>query len=162
MVGEPERRLTLAARDRALALGRPLVFDPNLRPARWPTPADAAAAAVDVVPGTFLLRTNHTEAAAMTGEPDPARAAAALVDAGARLVVVTLGAEGAVLRGEHEAHVPGVPARVRSTVGAGDALMGLLLARAARSGFAPAAVADALPDAVAEAARATERWGAVA
>jgi len=55
-----------------------------------------------------------------------------------------------------------VGARVRSTVGAGDALMGLLLARAAAAGYSPGAVRDALPDAVAEAARATERWGAVA
>src|SRR5437763_1843388 len=134
------------------------------RPATWPTPPPPTAptSRSPAGRGTSLLRTKHAAAAPMTGEPDPARAAAALVDAGARLGVVTLGAEGAVLRGEHEADVPGVPARVRSTVGAGDALMGLLLARAARSGFAPAAVADALPDAVAEAARATERWGAVA
>ena len=76
-------------------------------------------------------------------------------------MVVTLGAGGAILRGEAEADVPGVGAQVRSTVGAGDALMGLLLARAAAGGYSPSAVRDALPDAVAEAARATERWGAV-
>jgi fructokinase len=161
MVGEAERELTLAARERALALDRPVVFDPNMRPARWRTTAAAAAAANAVVPGAFLVRANRAEAEAMTGEPDPARAAAALVAGGARLVVVTLGAGGALLRGELKADVPGASARVRSTVGAGDALMGVLLARLSLASFYAPALAAALPEAVAEAARATERWGAV-
>jgi fructokinase len=96
----------------------------------------------------------------MTGEADPASAADALVEAGARLAVVTLGAGGALLRGERAADVAGVPARVLSAVGAGDALMGVLLARLALDRFDPAAAAAALPDAVAAGARATERWGA--
>ena len=161
MVGEAERALTMAARERALALDRPVVFDPNLRPARWPSSAEAGAAANAAVPGAFLVRTNRVEAEAMTREPDPERAAAALVSRGARLVVVTLGADGALLRGELEADVPGVRARVRSTVGAGDALMGVLLARLSLAGFRASALAPALPAAVAAAARATERWGAV-
>jgi fructokinase len=46
-----------------------------------------------------------------------------LVAAGARLVVLTLGAAGAILRGELRADVPGVRvARLVSTVGAGDAV----------------------------------------
>jgi sugar/nucleoside kinase (ribokinase family) len=161
MVGEAERALTMAARERALALDRPVVFDPNLRPARWRTSADAAAAANAAVPGAYLVRTNRAEAEAMTGEPDPERAAAGLLAEGARLVVVTLGADGALLRGELESDVPSVRARVRSTVGAGDALMGVLLARLSLAGFRVPALAAALAEAVAEAARATERWGAV-
>ena len=51
---------------------------------------------------------------------------------------------------------------MRSTVGAGDVLTGVLLAALSRGGFDPAALAEALPEAVAEGARATERWGAVA
>jgi fructokinase len=39
--------------------------------------------------------------------------------------------------------------------------MGVLLARLALAGFDPPALAAALPEAVAEGARATERWGAV-
>src|SRR5436190_23371170 len=148
MVGEAERSLTMAARERALALGRPVVFDPNLRPARWRSTAEAAAAANAAVPGAFLLRTNRPEAEAMTGDPDPERAAAALVAAGAGLVVVTLGADGAILRGALTADVPGAPARVRSTVGAGDVLMGVLLARLSLADFSAPALAAALPEAV--------------
>jgi len=162
LVGDDERALTMGAREGALELGRPVVFDPNLRLARWPSQAAAVAAANAAVPGAFLVRSNRAEAEAMTGEADPERAAAALAAAGARLVVVTLGPEGAILRGELTAGAPGVRTRVRSTVGAGDVLTGVLLAALSRGGFDPAALAEALPEAVAEGARATERWGAVA
>jgi fructokinase len=40
-------------------------------------------------------------------------------------------------------------------------LTGVLLARLAATGFYPAAVAAALPEAVAESARACERWAAL-
>lgn len=161
LAGEDERELTMAARERALELGRPVIFDPNLRLHRWRSAADAAATANACVPGALLVRANHAEAQLMTGERDPAAAALALTKGGARLAVVTLGAEGAVLRGEISADVPGIPAEVVSTVGAGDALMGVLLGRLAQAGFYAPAVAAALPAAVAEAARATERWSAI-
>ncbi len=52
--------------------------------------------------------------------------------------------------------------RGRSTpTGAGDAVTGVLLAALARTGFYPAALAAMLPDAVAEGARAVERYGAL-
>jgi fructose-1-phosphate kinase PfkB-like protein len=54
-----------------------------------------------------------------------------------------------------------VPVQVRSTVGAGDCLTGVLVARLTERGYDLAAVADALPEAVAEGARTCERWGAV-
>jgi fructokinase len=162
LVGDAERALTMQARSRALELGRPVVFDPNLRLHRWGGTREAVSAVNEAVPGAFIVRTNHDEAELMTGERGPEAAAEALVAAGARLAIVTRGAEGTVLRGEVEADVPGTPARVVSTVGAGDSLMGVVLARAALGGFDPPAVAAALPEAVAAAARATERWGALA
>ena len=66
----------------------------------------------------------------MTGEDDPERAALALVKAGARMVVITLGAEGAILRGELRADVAGVPAT--GQLGGRDAV------RAAQHAIAPA------------------------
>ena len=161
LAAEAEREVTLAARQRALELGRPLLFDPNLRLHRWRTAAAAAAAANACVPDALLVRCNRSEAELMTGEPDPDRAARALVKAGARLAAVTLGPGGALLRGEVRADVPGVSARVASTVGAGDAFTGVLVARLAQAGFYPPTAAAALPEAVRAGARATERWGAV-
>ena len=127
LVGAEERELTMRARELTLELERPVIFDPNLRLHRWRSQAEAAASRNACVPGALLVRANAAEAALMTGEDDPERAALALVKAGARLVVITLGARGAILRGELRADVPGVPARVLSTIGAGDALTGLLL-----------------------------------
>jgi sugar/nucleoside kinase (ribokinase family) len=101
------------------------------------------------------------EAALMTGESDPEGAALALVKGGARLVVLTLGARGAMLRGQLRTDAPGVPVNIVSTLGAGDVLTGVLVAKLALSDFYPPSVAAALPDAVAQAARACERWGSL-
>jgi sugar/nucleoside kinase (ribokinase family) len=161
LVGADERAVTMRARELAAELGRPVVFDPNFRLHRWGSLADAAAAANACVPGALLVRTNEEEAALMTGEEDPQRAGAALLEAGARLVVITLGSDGAILRGERRADVPGVRAEVISTIGAGDVLTGTLLAGLALAGFDPSAVQATLPDAVAASARACERWAAL-
>jgi sugar/nucleoside kinase (ribokinase family) len=161
LVGERERALSRAAREQALAQGKPVIFDPNFRLHRWPDAATAAAEANACVPESLLVRCNREEAEILTGERDPEAAAQALLAAGARTVVVTLGPDGAILRGPVQADAPGVPVEVVTTVGAGDALMGALLAGLTAGGYEPEALAAALPDAVAEGARACERWGAV-
>ena len=161
LVGADEREVTMRAREIALGLGRPVVFDPNLRLERWRSRAEAAAACNACVPGAILVRATAREAAVMTGEDDPERAALALLKAGAQMVVLTLGSDGAILRGELRVDVPGRSAAVLSTIGAGDVLTGVLLARLAKSGFYPSAVAASLPEAVEQSALACERWGAL-
>lgn len=161
LVGAQERAVTLQAVEAARDTGRPVVLDPNIRPHRWSSPAEAAAVVGACVGGALLVRANEEEATLMTGEPEAERAAAALVDAGARTVVITLGRDGAILRGEVNADVPGVPAQVVSTIGAGDVLTGTLLAGLAAGGFSAEAVAEALPSAVEAGARACERWAAL-
>jgi sugar/nucleoside kinase (ribokinase family) len=135
LVGADERAVTMRAAELARELGRPVIFDPNVRLRRWRSRTDAAASVNACVPGALLVCVNAAEAQLMTGEDDPERAALALVKAGARLVV--------------------------STIGAGDWLTGILLARLALSDFYPPAVAAALPEAVTASARACERWGAI-
>jgi sugar/nucleoside kinase (ribokinase family) len=164
LAGAGERALTMRARERALAHGRPVIFDCNLRLHRWSSRADAAASANACVPGAVLVRANLEEAELLTGETDPERAALALRKAGAELAVITLGAGGAILRGGGGLRIdaPAVrPSRVLSTVGAGDALTGRLVAALALSGFYPAAAAAAPEEAVAAAAQACERWGSL-
>ena len=99
----------------------------------------------------------------MTGESHPEKAAASLLAAGAQHVIVTLGA-----RGRDPARPGPAPRRARagradvvSTVGAGDVFLGVVLAALGKTDFYPPAIAAALPDAVEEAARACERWGAL-
>jgi sugar/nucleoside kinase (ribokinase family) len=158
---EPERAVTMRARERALQLGRPVMLDCNLRLHRWRSPAAAAAAAVACVPAALLVRANEAEAELVTGEAGPERAAAALCDAGARLVVITLGSGGAILRGAVQGEVAAATVDVISAVGAGDAFTGTLVARLALSGFDPAAVGAALGEAAEAAARACEHWGSL-
>jgi len=162
-IGGPEGSdVTICARDLAVSLGRPFMFAPRLCLEGWRSRAEAAAVANACVPGALLVCASLGDAAVMTGEEAPERAALALLKAGARMVVITLGVrEGAILRGELRLDVDDVPASGISSIGAADALAGVLLARLAMSAFYPAAVAASLPEAVAEAARACERWGAL-
>jgi fructokinase len=151
----------MRARELALERGLPVLFDCNLRLHRWSSKADAAASTNGCVPDALLVRANAAEAELMTGESDPERAALALRKAGARLVVITLGSGGAILRGAVRGDVAAVPTRVVSTIGAGDAFTGTLVARLALSEFYPAAAAAALGEAAHAAAQACEHWGSV-
>ena len=106
LIGDAERQVTMRAREHALKLDRPVVFDPNLRLRQWSSKADAAASANACVPGALLVRANAEEARLMTGEEDLERAAMALRKAGARNVVITDGPGGAMLRGKIRLDLP--------------------------------------------------------
>jgi fructokinase len=160
LVGEAERQVTMRARERALALEHPVIFDPRLQLRRWSSKADAAASANACVPGALLVRATAADARLMTGEDDLERASLALRKAGARNVVIADGPGGAILRGKIRLDVGAVPARVVSKIGIGDALMAALVARLQITGFYEPAIAAALKEAMAAAARACERWGA--
>jgi 1-phosphofructokinase len=96
--------------------------------------------------GPDLVKPNVHELAALTGRdlPDEAAvvaAASTLVAGGVRLVAVSRGAEGAVLVSADEVIVARPPAvAVRSTVGAGDAMVAGLVAASLR-GLPPAEAA---------------------
>jgi fructokinase len=139
---------------------KPVVFDPNLRLDRWENRGRAVTLARGCLPGLFLLKCNRHEAELLSGEPDPEAAAAGLLAGGVRNVVITLGARGAMLRGEVRANVPARAARVVNPTGAGDTLLGVLVARLALTDFYVSALALGLKEAVEQAARAVERWPA--
>jgi fructokinase len=163
LLDEQERMLALTARRQAVDDGKPIVHDANLRPGRWEATETAVSVVRGCVPHAALLKCNRAEARLLTGREDPAEAAEALLDLGAQSVVVTLGADGALLRGAGGTlDVPGVAANPVDTTGAGDAVSGVLLARLTSAGYDPLVLVDALPEAVAAAARVTERFGAIA
>ncbi len=71
------------------------------------------------------------------GEAEALGGASSLLSAGVRVVVITLGSDGAVLvRGSDELRVPAHPCRVVDPTGAGDSFMATALASAARRGSA--------------------------
>ena len=81
----------------------------------------------------FLIKPNHHELAATVGHElhtmeDIQAAAQSFVNRGVRHVVVSLGKDGALYVGEEGCfYAPEIPVEVKSTVGAGDALVGGLL-----------------------------------
>lgn len=104
-----------------------------------PAPAVPELDVAKIAAATFVVP-NQTELAILTGMPtatrDEAEAAArALVARGVRSVIVTLGADGALLVGEGPAaHVPAVRVTPRDTTGAGDAFVGAFAKRYAETG----------------------------
>lgn len=98
-------------------------------------PAPAAAVGTDLLSHIDVLAPNETEAASLTGgtgqeSVDALEAARRLAARGPRIVIVTLGARGAVICENSEARLepPYVVDAVVDSTGAGDAFLGALAA----------------------------------
>jgi ribokinase len=104
-----------------------------------------------------LLTPNLDEARALAGEQDPEAAARALAASTGAPVIVTLGADGAlVVDGDAVERLPAPRVEVVDTTGAGDAFNGALACELARG----AALLDAVRSAIAVAAASTTAAGA--
>jgi sugar/nucleoside kinase (ribokinase family) len=145
----------LDALERAHAAGMTVSIDPA---SAEPLRRAGAEAFLTWVAGSHLLVPNRAEAAVLTGEHEPERAARELARrARAAEVVVTLGADGALWTdGTRTAHAPAPTTAVVDTTGAGDAFAAAWLA-ARRGGSGPEA---ALHEACAAGAAAVGRAGA--
>ncbi len=127
-----------AALTAARRLGKTVILNPA--PATGPLPADW-------LPLIDYLIPNELEAATLTGLPvstpdDAAKAAAALRDAGARNVLVTLGAQGvlAALEDAGVTHYPAPRVKAVDTTAAGDTFIGGLAAQLAEHAPVDAAI----------------------
>jgi ribokinase len=111
-------------------------------------PAPARASALELAAFGPIFTPNAGEARQLTGEADKRRAAAALVRRSGAPVIVTDGAEGALLLGEPTAEVLDLPApsgvSAVDTTGAGDTFSGALATRLAAGDHVRAAVAFAV------------------
>ncbi len=156
------------APDAVCLLGFEVGDDAVLATARWASaaglriilnPAPARPILDDLYALAPILTPNETEAELLTGESDPTAAARVLSERSGAPVVVTLGADGAVLwwAGRAE-HLPATPVDPIDTTGAGDALNGILAAELA----AGATLREALRWAMVGAALKTTKAGAQA
>src|SRR2546429_404423 len=110
--GEPTARLLAEARRRGIQTSVDTVFDAG---GRWERVLPALPHCDPVTPGL-------AEAQGITGEQDPARAAARLRELGAGVAAVTLGPDGCYVAGEgFDGHVPGIEVEAVDGTGAGDA-----------------------------------------
>ena len=142
---EVSAAVVAAAAGAAAETGWPVVLNPA--PAR--SLPDAALA---------ILTPNASEAAELTGCTEPADAAAELVAATGAAVLITLGADGALLLepGGEPVRLPATRVEVVDTTGAGDTVNGALAAELARGVPLP----DAARFAVSAAALSTTAAGA--
>jgi 2-dehydro-3-deoxygluconokinase len=116
------RETTFAAAEVARAAGVRVVLDPNMRRKLWS--ADEARATLrDLVAKVDVVLPGTEEAELLTGSSDALTAARDLLRLGPELVVVKLGAEGAIaVTLDRVVRAPGISLpRVVDPVGAGDA-----------------------------------------
>ena len=125
-------------------------------------PAPARQLPPEIFPLVDLLTPNEVEAGGLTGVQietldDAARAARRFLELGVKRVIVTLGAQGALLcDGSSALHFPAFPVRAVDTVAAGDAFNGALAVGVAAGG----SLAEAIPLANAAGALACAKRGA--
>lgn len=109
---------------------RDLILDIQKIGARAALDADHDVLKLGIEAAPFLVKPNIHELERLVGRTlegvsDIMTAARELISQGIRIVIVTLGDQGALFVTEDSAiHAKGVPVQVLSTVGAGDALMG--------------------------------------
>jgi 2-dehydro-3-deoxygluconokinase len=122
------RSCELAAAVRAR--GGAVAFDPNYRPAGWPSAEAAWRAIVALAPHLSLALPSAEDHARLRGEADPERMAADWRALGIAEVAVKLGAAGAYGCNANEAiTVPAAPTRtVLDATGAGDAFNAAFIA----------------------------------
>ncbi|MCA1645848.1 MAG: sugar kinase [Chloroflexi bacterium] len=128
-LSESCRQTVFAAADMARAAGVRVVLDPNYRSKLWAAP-EAREVLRMLARHCDILLPGMDEAQLLTGLAEPEQAARELIGLGPRLVVIKLGAQGALALDAH-GQVTRAPAvvveRIVDPVGAGDAFAAGLL-----------------------------------
>lgn len=103
------------------------ILDLDYRPSLWANRDAARAMATRAIALATVIVGNREECDVAVGTSDPDAAADALIAAGARLAIIKLGADGALLATESERiRIPAIPIDLVCGLGAGDAFGGAL------------------------------------
>ena len=130
---DPSRSATLHAAETAKKYGAYISYDPNYRASLWSDEGTAIEMMKRPLPMVDVLKVSDEELPLLTGTQDLEQGSAMLAQLGIRLVLVTLGANGAYYRfAGHTGHIPGVKVIVGDTNGAGDTFFGAALAQLSR------------------------------
>jgi fructokinase len=143
LIAEHDRDVLASLKRSAVSAGWQVLYDPNLRQARWREGEQMLAAARDGLRDVTVVKANAPEAVLLTGLDDPAEAAAALVEGGPSHALVTCGDRGAYLAwAAGVVHAPARALRVADATGAGDAVASVVAAALARGFELTPEVAD--------------------
>ena len=152
-ISASSRALALALAQRFHAAGKPISFDPNLRPSLWPSQAEMVATLNEIASYATWVLPGLSEGVILTKATTPEGVADFYLNLGVKGVIVKLGETGAFFashdgsRGYVEAHPVNV---VVDTVGAGDGFaVGVISALAEGRTLEAAAVRGALIGALA-------------
>ncbi len=119
---------TLISLLRREGAGRLVMLDPNIRAGLAPDD-EYRARLNDVIARSTIVKASAQDLGWLHPDRSYEHAAEAMLAQGVRLVVVTLGAAGALgLHGDHRVRAAAVPVHVVDTIGAGDAFGAALLA----------------------------------
>ena len=126
---EPSRSATLAAWQIGHEAGAICSYDVNWRPRLWPDVTEGLRIVKQPLQLVDIVKMNAAELQLLTGQED-LRAGLQALETSASLVVVTQGAKGCLYRFQDAIHEQEAPLATQliDTTGAGDALMGALLA----------------------------------
>ena len=138
LTDEPARTATLRAIETAKAAGAVISYDPNYRPLLWASEEAAIEQMRSILSSVDIIKISDEETALLTGEAAPEAAAQKLLGQGIPVVMVTLGAKGAlVATREGMETVPGFKSEAVDTTGAGDSFWGGVLTCLSESGKRP-------------------------
>ena len=130
LTAEPSRSATIETAKKAKNHGAWVSYDPNYRSSLWCDEQTAIRRMLQPLPLVDILKVSDEELPLLTGLTDPERGSARLAEKGPKLILVTLGANGAFYRfGGKTGHVPGVKVTVGDTNGAGDTFFGAFLSQ---------------------------------
>ena len=133
LTAEPARGSVLSAIRRAKSYGAVITYDPNYRARLWNDPREAIIAMREPLPFVDILKVSEEELPLLSGSEDWEEGSRRLMEKGISLILVTLGEAGCFYRlGHLTGRVPGVPAKVVDTNGAGDTFFGATLSKLCR------------------------------
>ena len=134
LTDEPSRSATFKALKFAKEKGLIISYDPNYRAMLWKSEAAAIEGMRSILDYVDIIKISDEETRLLTGFDNELDASKALIDAGVKTVIVTLGAKGALVRNK-DGFIYSEAQKVTSvdTTGAGDAFMGGFLFKVAQS-----------------------------
>ena len=157
LVAEESRAATVFAVQEAKKRGKTVSFDINYRALLWNDEEKAKAEVEKVLPLADLIKVSEEEAVLFGGSLE--EAPAYFMSFGAKVVLVTLGADGSCFyTKDASATVPTFPVKTLDTTGAGDNFMGAFLAWIIKNG---APVEQLSQDELREALRYANAAGAI-
>lgn len=138
LTSEPSRSTTFYAVKRAKEKGSIISYDPNYRASLWENEEAAKQHMRSLIPYVDLMKISDEETELLTDEKDVEKASKKLFEQGVKIVMVTLGKDGAyVYHKDGGYYVEGFKSNVLDTTGAGDSCWGGFLYWINKSGRKP-------------------------